>query len=756
MDITKNGPAQYGELNQKYTKTGQLISNELPVILDKNSPIIQFESAYVKDKIVKLFGGQVITGEITEQEAALVSNEYFNEKCQKLFADTTKDKTNPKISFNELKYFNQITELPKYMFVYCKISSIEFPKSIKCFGEYSFQNTQFDNLDFKIPDSVTLLKEDVFYASNLRSITGNNVVYIDTDIANDMPNLETVNFPKLKEVKYSPLYYYYAFIFDNLPKLKNINLPELYKIGSKVVLFYRCPSLEEVICPKLQSLNINIDKTTTKLSKLILGNKIDTVRFYTKDDQALPLTKDNIKLGFSNYVNIAKYYAFYRYLTRYNNSNQILPFPIEDLSNVVFSMYLQGLNNIPNSYSKVKISTETFKPNSFLYPNDVLNTNLGFSEIHIVKSKSKKIEKFTLGNSACLQKLFLETDIKEIDDLAFKYCPSLKEVHLNPELEKIGSFAFAFYSGYYPATNALPEGKVHYLQSFNIPKNVHNIGDNPLLGQEQLTKTTLTLDPENKNFILENGILYNKDKSKIILATCDVELNKIPDTVTEIGAGAFAFNKYTGELTIPSSVKKIGYLAFAYSKFSSIKFEDNIDNITFEKTGNNILYIFNTVQNKTLSNFYGMNNPSFFIGGRVANNQELNILKLDANINQNDFVKITLPNTLYSEDFDLVVPVGIKACTYKKINDTYVKSKTYEEGKVIPKGEAVTLEGEQGEYIFPIIKNQIVEKDKNNILIGTDKDIEGNGKYYIFNNGSIELSNGLNLIKENTVYIKED
>ena len=55
----------------------------------------------------------------------------------------------------------------------------------------------------------------------------------------------------------------------------------------------------------------------------------------------------------------------------------------------------------------------------------------------------------------------------------------------------------------YPATYVLPGGKVHYLQSFNIHKNVHTIGDNPLLGQEQLTKTTLTLDPENKNFILE-------------------------------------------------------------------------------------------------------------------------------------------------------------------------------------------------------------------------------------------------------------
>jgi hypothetical protein len=174
--------------------------------------------------------------------------------------------------------------------------------------------------------------------------------------------------------------------------------------------------------------------------------------------------------------------------------------------------------------------------------------------------------------------------------------------------------------------------KVKLLKSFNVPKNVNTIGDNPLFGQEELTKDTLTLDLENKNFILENGILYNKDKSKIILATCDVELSRIPDTVTEIGAGAFAFNKYTGELTIPNSVKKIGYLAFTYSKFSSIKFEGSIDGIAFEKTGNNILYIFADLDNITLSNFYGMNNSSFFVEGRKATNQELNTLKLNVNI----------------------------------------------------------------------------------------------------------------------------
>lgn len=742
MDITKNGVPQYGYSNQKYTKTGQLISNEPPVILDKNSPIIQFEDPYVKDKIVKLFGGNVIPNEITEQEAALVSNLDFRNKGFRLFYNINKA-LQLKISFNEFKYFSQVTYLPDQMFMYCVIHSIEFPKNLKQIGDYTFYYAKFENLDFVIPDSVTTLGISAFMQSNLRSLTGNNVVYTYGNIANTMFNLEELNLPKLREVKIHYKYPDGTNIFNYNAKLKIINLPELRKINTTYRLFTSCANLEEVICPKLQELSININNT--KLNKLILGNKINKVVYYVRLNNTINIPSI-LQFGFDEYVNVLYSNSFMKSLSRYNNIERTLPIPMEDLSNVIFQNDVYALNNIRDSYSKVKVSTETFK----------YCENLGFSEIHIVKSESKKIKNFIFGNSACLQKLFLETDIKEIEDFAFKYCPTLEEVHLNPELEKIGSFSFAFTANQYPAITELPGGKVHYLQAFNIPKNVNYIGDNPLLGQEQLTKTTLTLDPENKNFILEDGILYNKDKSKIILATCDVELNKIPDTVTEIGAGAFAFNKYTGELTIPNSVKKIGYLAFAYSKFSSIKFEDNIDNIIFEKTGNNILYIFNEKQNITLSNFYSMNNPSFFVEGRNASNQELNTLKLDADIDQNNYIRVSLPNTLYSEDFDLVVPVGVKAYTYKKTNNTYVKSKTYEEGKVIPKGEAVTLDGEQGEHLFHIIKNQVVEKDKDNVLIGTDKDIEGNGKYYIFKNGSIELSNGLNLIKENTVYIKED
>ena len=758
MDITKNGIPQYGKINQNYTKTGQLIANEQPIVLDKNSPIIQFENAYVKNKIVSLFGGKVIPGEITQQEASLISNDLFNQKCTKLFL-----KYNQEISFNELKYFTQVTVLPAQMFEKTKLKNLEFPPNLNKIDDWVFYATIFtDNTVFNIPNSVTELGYDIFKKSNIKNVVGNNVITIKGDVFQSCPNLETFSYPKLKRV--IPINdsnkYLWSTLFYDCPKLKSINLPELefiqliYYQGYTQVqptINFAFPELEEINCPKLNQISIYINKVTKKLKKLILGNKIDRITYFTTDNIANILLPqlETIKCGFADYVQIDDIYAFSNSGTRYNNFSNALPIPMEDLSNVVFSKTPIYLNNIPNYESIVKISTETFPSST----NSLVN--LGFTEIHITKSKSKIINNSIFQTSACLKKLFIETDIKEIKERAFMYCPSLREVHFNSELEKIGDWAFAFQANQYSSTVSLPEKKLISLQSFNISKNVHTIGDNPLYGQEQLTKDNLTLDPENKNFILENGILYNKDKSKIILVTCDVQINKIPDTVTEIGAGAFAFNKYTGELTIPSTVKKIGFLAFAYSEFTSIKFEGNIENIDFIKQGINVTYLFMPNNIVSLSNFYGMDNPNFIIQGEVADSKQLN--KLTLNYDNGEGINITLPNTLYSEDYDLVVPVGIKAYTYKKANDgTYVKSKTYNTNDIIPKGEAVVLEGTQGEYHFPIIKNQILTKDKNNILTGTNKDIEGSGKYYIFNNGSIELGDGLHLIKENTVYIKED
>jgi hypothetical protein len=137
------------------------------------------------------------------------------------------------------------------MFRKCKIKSIEFPEKLEHIGDFAFVSVIFDNLDFIIPNSVTSIGIGAFSRTNLRSLSGDNVIYTYGHIAELMQNLEELNLPKLKEIKLHKNYPKGLSIFYFSSKLKIINLPELQKTNSLRTLFYNCPSLEEVNCPKL-------------------------------------------------------------------------------------------------------------------------------------------------------------------------------------------------------------------------------------------------------------------------------------------------------------------------------------------------------------------------------------------------------------------------------------------------------------------------------------------------------------------------
>jgi hypothetical protein len=68
------------------------------------------------------------------------------------------------------------------MFFKKAIKSIEFPKNLKHIGHAVFYGAVFDNQNFIIPDSVTSYGINTFNFSNLKSITGNNIIYIYGDI----------------------------------------------------------------------------------------------------------------------------------------------------------------------------------------------------------------------------------------------------------------------------------------------------------------------------------------------------------------------------------------------------------------------------------------------------------------------------------------------------------------------------------------------------------------------------------------------
>lgn len=78
------------------------------------------------------------------------------------------------------------------------------------------------------------------------------------------------------------------------------------------------------------------------------------------------------------------------------------------------------------------------------------------------------------------------------------------------------------------------------LSEVTIPKNIRTIGANPFFRCSILT--AITVDPENKFFMDEDGVLFNKSRTEIVVYPegRKKEQYAIPDSVEEIRSRAFS------------------------------------------------------------------------------------------------------------------------------------------------------------------------------------------------------------------------
>lgn len=164
----------------------------------------------------------------------------------------------------------------------------------------------------------------------------------------------------------------------------------------------------------------------------------------------------------------------------------------------------------------------------------------------------------------------LPNTIKSIDTQAFKDCKQLSSIQLPDSLEKIEDEAFS-----YTAIKAL-----------KFPSSLKTLGHNAFADMYKLE--SFQIDERNTSFNVEDGVLYSKDKFKLIaypIAKPDT-LFRIPNSVERIGENAFAHcsnlvnikmsdnlkyidkNALVGcrkleRIDLPMSLKFIGYGAFA-------------------------------------------------------------------------------------------------------------------------------------------------------------------------------------------------
>ena len=142
-----------------------------------------------------------------------------------------------------------------------------------------------------------------------------------------------------------------------------------------------------------------------------------------------------------------------------------------------------------------------------------------------------------------LSSIVIPDSVASIGDSVFRGCSSLSEIVIPDSVTSIGIGAF---------------GGCASLQYLSIPKSVICLNGNPFYNMNG------KLECLSPNFIYEDDVLFNKDKSIIIsFRNQSVESYVIPDSVTSIGNSAFSCCSSLSEVVIPDSVTSIGNSAFS-------------------------------------------------------------------------------------------------------------------------------------------------------------------------------------------------
>lgn len=236
--------------------------------------------------------------------------------------------------------------------------------------------------------------------------------------------------------------------------------------------------------------------------------------------------------------------------------------------------------NIPSSvvyndesYAVISVGDNAFYTCNSLQtvtlPNSIISIGkFSFGSCKNLKSVSINDGVVSIGNSAfCnnsnLTAISLPNSISIMGLSVFSDCPKLSSVNIPTSLDKISENTFFRCSSL--TSIAIPDniseiGDMAFyvcenLVSVYIPSSITKIGSETFFSCKAMT--SIEVDEGNSNYCSIDGILYDKDKKRLIQCPGKKQGNVIvPNSVLNIERNAFANCSDVASVTLPSELKK--------------------------------------------------------------------------------------------------------------------------------------------------------------------------------------------------------
>lgn len=415
------------------------------------------------------------------------------------------------------------------------LSSIALPGSVTLIGSNAFEGcTSLTSIT--IPDSVTSIGFGAFeYCTSLTNITiPDNVVEIGGH------TFYNTAYYKNSENWENDIFYIGKHLLDAKETLAGVYEVKEGTLTIAEYAFSYCDELTNVIIPEsVKTIGEDAFKSCESLENVILSEGLMTIGGY-----AFGYCKSLISIIIPDSVTNIGHYAFKG---------------CESLATVSIG---KNINSIGDSIFEA-------------CPN-IIEATIAMKEI--------PSELFIYKNN--LKKVSLKEGVEKIYDEAFANCTYLETINFPNSLKYMGKNILMNTAWF----NYKAKGVIVYdnwLYGFKgdetnitipVSKYIRGIAYRMFSGDKNIV--AFNVDEANPYLSSENGILFNKEKTSLMVYPCGKsELSyAIPDTVEEIMPQAFYQSKITS-VVIPDSVITIGENAFYNSNVININLGSNIKNI---------------------------------------------------------------------------------------------------------------------------------------------------------------------------------